>query len=147
MDELDAHSPLVTNLQVLKRYREDLAVSKNLSGQDPSLVTQVSGQTLGGDNVPSYLLPIPEFYRCPLDLVLMQHPFLTPSTQLWQPDAVMAVAVDADATSEDVDFLVVVNFCGLTRDHVSVLVVGGTTMCLKMVNEVQEAQVGSGGCC
>ena len=82
LDELDAHSPLVTNLQILKRYLEDLAVSKNLSGQDPSLVTQVSGQTLGGDNVPSYLLPIPEFYRCPLDLVLMQHPFLTPSTQL-----------------------------------------------------------------
>ena len=44
-------------------------------------------------------------------------------------------------------FLVVVDSHGLTRDHVSVLVVGGTTMCLKMVDEVQEAQVGSGGYC
>jgi len=53
LNELDVHQSLVTDLWVLKMYCEDLAVLKILYGLDPSLVTQVCGQILGGDNMPS----------------------------------------------------------------------------------------------
>ena len=71
LDELDVHQPHVTDLQVLKRYREDLATSNFLSGLDPSLVTQIRGQILGGDIVPFLSIFYSKVYRYPLDLGLL----------------------------------------------------------------------------
>ena len=42
-----------------------------------------------------YLLPISEFYKCPLDLGLLQHLSRTSNTQLWQPNMVVTVVAEA----------------------------------------------------
>ena len=49
IDELEMHRPAVTDAATLKRYRQDLAVSKFLSGLSPSLRSQGASQKLGGD--------------------------------------------------------------------------------------------------
>jgi len=53
VDKLDVHQPLVTDLWMLKRYCEGQAMSKFLSGLDPSLVTHIRSHILDGNNVPS----------------------------------------------------------------------------------------------
>jgi len=47
------HQPAVTGAMTLRRYRQDLAVSNFLFGLSPSLRSQVRGQILGGDNIPT----------------------------------------------------------------------------------------------
>ena len=69
LDELDVHQPLVTDFQMLKGYREDLVVSKFLPELDPLLVPYVVAFLMVTMCLPS-LLPIPEFYKCSLDVGL-----------------------------------------------------------------------------
>ena len=45
------HQSVVTNAATLRVYRQDLAVSKFLSGLNPTLRSQVRGQILGGDSI------------------------------------------------------------------------------------------------
>jgi len=49
IDELEIHQPAVTNAATLRRYRQDLVVSKFLSDLSPTLRSQVEGQILGGE--------------------------------------------------------------------------------------------------
>jgi len=53
IDESKMHQPSVTNAATLRGYRQDLAVSKFLSGLSPTLRSQVRGQILGGDSIPT----------------------------------------------------------------------------------------------
>ena len=53
IDELEIHQPSVTDAATLSTYRQDLAVSKFLSGLSPTLQSQVRGQILGGDSIPT----------------------------------------------------------------------------------------------
>ena len=53
IDELEMHQHAVTNATTLRRYRRDLTVSKFLSGMSLSLRSQVRGQILKGDNIPT----------------------------------------------------------------------------------------------
>ncbi|XP_020252608.1 uncharacterized protein LOC109829921 [Asparagus officinalis] len=53
IDELEMHQPAVADAATLLGYRRDLAVSKFLSGLHPNLQSQVRGQILGGDSIPS----------------------------------------------------------------------------------------------
>ena len=99
---------------MLKGYHDDLGVAKFLCGLDLSLVAQICGQILGGDNVPSLSFSYSRVYLCQLHLGLLYSVLFSPSTQLWQLDMVVVVVVvvtDASATQEeDGDILVVVNF-------------------------------------
>jgi len=52
IDELEMHRPSVTDAATLRGYRQDLAVSKFLSGLSLTLRSQLRGQILGGDNIP-----------------------------------------------------------------------------------------------
>ena len=45
------HQPSVTDAATLRRYRQDLTVSKFLSGLSPTLRSQVHCQILGEDNI------------------------------------------------------------------------------------------------
>ena len=45
------HQPAVTDAATLKGYRQDFAVSKFLSGLNPTLRSQVWGQILRGDSI------------------------------------------------------------------------------------------------
>ena len=45
------HYPAVTDAATLREYRQDLAVSKFLSGLSHTLRSQVWGQTLGGESI------------------------------------------------------------------------------------------------
>jgi len=47
IDELEMHQPAVTDVATLRGYRQDLVVSKFLSGLSPTLRSQVRGQILG----------------------------------------------------------------------------------------------------
>jgi len=49
IDELEMHQPAVTDVATLWEYRQDLAVSKFLSGLNSTLRSQVQGQILGGE--------------------------------------------------------------------------------------------------
>ena len=51
MDELEMHQPTVTDASTLRGYRQDIAVSKFLSGLSPPLRSQMRGQMLGGDSI------------------------------------------------------------------------------------------------
>jgi len=51
IDELEMYHPSVTDAATLRRYRQDLVVSKFLFDLSPTLRTQVQGQILGGDNI------------------------------------------------------------------------------------------------
>ncbi|XP_020260332.1 uncharacterized protein LOC109836748 isoform X2 [Asparagus officinalis] len=53
IDELEMHQPAVADAATLLGYRRDLAVSKFLSGLNSNLQSQVRGQILGGDTIPS----------------------------------------------------------------------------------------------
>ncbi|XP_020243477.1 uncharacterized protein LOC109821726 [Asparagus officinalis] len=53
IDELEMHQPAVADAATLLGYRRDLAESKFLSGLNPNLQSQVRGQILGGDTIPS----------------------------------------------------------------------------------------------
>jgi len=52
IDELEMHQPAITDAETLRGYRQDLAVSKFLSGLSPTLRSPVRGQMLGGDGIP-----------------------------------------------------------------------------------------------
>jgi len=47
------HQPSVTDAATLRRYRQDLTVSKFLSGLSPTQWSQMRGQILGGDSIPT----------------------------------------------------------------------------------------------
>jgi len=51
VDELEMHQPTVTDASTLRGYRQDIAVSKFLSGLSPPLRSQMRGQMLGGDSI------------------------------------------------------------------------------------------------
>ena len=51
IDELEMHQPSVTDEATLRGYRQDLAISKFLSGLNPTLRSWVRGQILGGDSI------------------------------------------------------------------------------------------------
>jgi len=53
IDELEMHQPSVTDAATLRGYRQNLAVSKFLSGLSPTLRSQMQGQILGGDSIPT----------------------------------------------------------------------------------------------
>jgi len=53
VDELEMHQPAVTNTATLRGYRQDLTVSKFLSGLSPTLRSQVRDQILGEDSIPT----------------------------------------------------------------------------------------------
>jgi len=53
IDELEMHQPIITVVATLRGYRQDLAVSKFISGLSPTLRSQVRGQILGGDSIPT----------------------------------------------------------------------------------------------
>ena len=53
MDELDIHQPIVTNLKILKEYRNGLAVAKFLSWLRPNIAFQIYDHVLGADMIPS----------------------------------------------------------------------------------------------
>jgi len=53
IDELEMHQPSVTDAATLRGYRQDLAVSKFLSGLIPTIRSQVRGQILGRDSIPT----------------------------------------------------------------------------------------------
>ena len=53
IDELEMHQPSVTDAVTLWRYRQDLAVSKFLSGLSLTLRFLVRDQILGGDSIPT----------------------------------------------------------------------------------------------
>jgi len=53
IDELYMHQPVVTDTVTLRGYRQDLAVSKFLSGLSPTLRSQARGQKLEGDSIPT----------------------------------------------------------------------------------------------
>ena len=51
IDELKMHQPTVTDAATLRGYRQDLAVSKFLSGLSPKLRSQMRGQILREDRI------------------------------------------------------------------------------------------------
>ena len=51
IDELEMHQPSVTDATTLRGYRQDLAMSKFLSGLSPTLRSQVRGQILKRDSI------------------------------------------------------------------------------------------------
>lgn len=53
LDELEVYQLLVTDLNTLRRYRQNPVVAKFLVGLNSSLLTQVKGHILTGDSVPS----------------------------------------------------------------------------------------------
>ena len=53
IDELEMHQHAITNAAILREYHQDLVVSEFLSGLSPTLRSQVRGQILGGDNIPT----------------------------------------------------------------------------------------------
>jgi len=53
IDELEMHQSSVTNATTLRGYRQDLAVSKFLSDLTLTLRSQVRGQILGGNSIPT----------------------------------------------------------------------------------------------
>ena len=53
IDELEMHQSVVTYATTLRGYRQDLAVSKFLSGLSPTLRSQMRGRILGGDSIPA----------------------------------------------------------------------------------------------
>ena len=53
IDELEIHQLAVTDAATLRGYRQDLKVSKFLSGLNPTLQSQVQGQILGEYSIPA----------------------------------------------------------------------------------------------
>ena len=55
MDELDTHQPIpiLPDLQILKQYRDGLAVVKFLSGFRPYVASQICSHVLGVDMISS----------------------------------------------------------------------------------------------
>jgi len=53
INELEMHQHVVTDAATLRGYHQDLAGSKFLSGLSPTLRSQVQGQILRGDNIPT----------------------------------------------------------------------------------------------
>jgi len=53
IDELEMHQLSITYTVTLRGYRQDLAMSKFLSGLSPTLLSQVRGQILEGDSIPT----------------------------------------------------------------------------------------------
>ena len=53
LDELEVYQPLNVNLSKMKEYREELAVVIFLVGLQPDLASQIRGQILGADFVPT----------------------------------------------------------------------------------------------
>jgi len=51
IDKLEMHQPAVTDAVTLKGYRQNLAVSKFLSGLSPALRSQVQGQIPRGGSI------------------------------------------------------------------------------------------------
>ena len=53
IDGLEMHQPAITDATTLRGYCQDLTVSKFLSCLSLTLRSQVRGQILGGDSIPS----------------------------------------------------------------------------------------------
>ena len=52
IDELEMHQPTVTDATILRRYRQNLVVSVSI-WLEPFTTSQVRGQILGGDSMPT----------------------------------------------------------------------------------------------
>ena len=57
------HQPVVTDIATLRGYRQDLAMSKFLSGLSQSFRSQVRGQILERDNIPILTATFSKFMR------------------------------------------------------------------------------------
>ena len=53
VDDLEMHQPAITDATTLRGYRQDLAMSKFLSGLSPTLKSQLRGHILRGDSIPT----------------------------------------------------------------------------------------------
>ena len=69
IDELEMHQSAVTDATTMRGYRQDLLVSKFLFGLSPSLRSQMRGQILGGDNIPTLTVTFPELCVFLLELM------------------------------------------------------------------------------
>jgi len=99
VDELEMHQPAVNDAATLREYRQDLAVSKFLSGLSPILRSQVRDQVLGGDgifHVECHFLQSCVFL---LELIYPLHPLLISLSCTLDVAKVMVVV--ADTTLEE----------------------------------------------
>jgi len=56
IDKLKMYQPAVTDAATLRGYRQDFVVSKFVSGLSPAVGSQVQGQILGGDSIPTLIV-------------------------------------------------------------------------------------------
>ena len=100
IDELEMHQPSVTDATTLKGYRQDLTVSKFLSGLSLTLRSPVRGQILG-DNIPTLNVTFSRVMRVSLGQMFSLH--LPLSSLPWFLNVVVVVVVTAAAILEEED--------------------------------------------
>jgi len=74
IDELEMHQSVVTNAATLRGYCLDLAVSKFLSSLSPTLRSQVQGQILRGDSIPTLTATFSKVMRVSIEFAVSSAP-------------------------------------------------------------------------
>jgi len=99
IDELEMHRPALTNAATLRGYRQDLTVSKFLSGLSSTLRSQVWSQILGGDSIHTLTATFSRVMRVSTGSDVSSAPSIE------QPVMAEDVVVAAILKDEDVDSL------------------------------------------
>jgi len=86
IDELEMHQPTVTDAATLREYRQNLTVLKFLCGLRPSLRSQVRGQILGEDSIPTLIVTFFRVMRVFIGADMSHAPFIKQSTMVSEHD-------------------------------------------------------------
>ena len=108
MDELEMHQPTVTDAATLRRYRQDLAISKFLFGLSPTLRSQTRGQILGGDSIPALTVTFSRVMRVSTKSEVLSAPSIEQCAMISSLTEVVATILeneDVNSLEVDVDLM------------------------------------------
>ena len=80
------HQPTVIDAVILRGYRQDLPVSKFLSGLSPTLRSQVRSQILGGDDILTLSATFSRVMRVSTDPMFNLHHLFSRSAMIFSRD-------------------------------------------------------------
>ena len=86
IDELEMHQPTVTDAATLRGYRKDLALSKFLFGLSPALGSQVRGQILRRDSIPTLTAVFSRVMRVSTGVDVSSAPLIEQSIMVYVRD-------------------------------------------------------------
>jgi len=108
IDELKMHQPVVTDAATLRRYRQDLAISKFLFGLSPTLRSQTRGQILGGDSIPALTVTFSRVMRVSTKSEVLSAPSIEQCAMISSLTEVVATILeneDVNSLEVDVDLM------------------------------------------